>query len=103
MNLKPSGYVRQLQSYHRPLVEKAFHAKLVVFLHFPWRTMGDSQKAILIVKTPWCEVAHYVGIYTSVRCWSLMFMPMNCVVTRTLGAMSNVKINLAMSCLARNH
>ncbi|CAJ1438947.1 unnamed protein product [Effrenium voratum] len=73
---------------------------LVLCVCLPLLVLWLYSERLLIAVGQHPEVAHYVGIYTSVRCWSLMFMPMNCVVTRTLGAMSNVKINLAMSLTA---
>ena len=38
-------YMSQPQNYQRPLYQRRF-IQYCFFLHFPWRTIGDSQKTI---------------------------------------------------------
>ncbi|CAE7463263.1 Slc47a2, partial [Symbiodinium microadriaticum] len=73
---------------------------LVLFVCLPLLVLWLNSERLLVACGQHPDVAHYVGIYTSVRCWSLVCMPMNCVLSRTLGAMSNVQINLIMSLTA---
>jgi len=75
------------------------YAILAIFIDVPLILIWLSSSHLLVAVGQHPDVARYVGIYTSIRCVGLPFMTMNCVVSRTLQAISNVQINLVMSIL----
>jgi len=56
-----------------------------------------SAKPLLIACGQNPEIAELVGMYSHIRLPGLFFLTGNCVLTRTLCAMSNVKVNLTMA------
>ncbi|CAE7417763.1 SLC47A1 [Symbiodinium pilosum] len=80
-------------------LQRAFLILLCV-VDLPLLLIWLNSAKLLVAAGQHPDVAHYVGLYSSVRAPGLLFMSANCVLSRTLSAISNVQINLWMSITA---